>query len=105
LEPTRRSNPNNVKLTFDTIHALYRNEVPTDYVYRMGPDLRHVHLADTDRLPPGSGRGDFVSLVAALKEVGYAGYLAMEIGFNRRDVEPDWVARQAYDYMKPLLDH
>ena len=56
-------------------------------------------------VPPGSGRGDFVSLVAALKEVGYAGYLAMEIGFNRRDVEPDWVARQAYDYMKPLLDH
>lgn len=93
----------NVKLMFDTIHAMYRNEVPTDYVYRMADDLHHVHLSDDDRLPPGAGRGDFVSLVEALKEIGYEGYLAMEIGFNRRDVEPDSVARQAYEYVKPLV--
>lgn len=93
----------NVKLMFDTIHAMYRNEVPTDYVYRMGKDLHHVHLSDMDRLPPGADRGDFVGLVEALKEIGYEGYLAMEIGFNRRDVEPDQVARQAYEYVKPLV--
>jgi len=93
----------NVKLMFDTIHAMYRNEVPTDYVYRMADDLHHVHLSDEDRLPPGAGRGDFVSLVEALKEVGFDGYLTMEIGFNRRDVEPDQVARQAYEYVKPLV--
>jgi len=93
----------NVRLMFDTIHAMYRNEVPTDYVYRMADDLHYVHLSDEDRLPPGAGRGDFVGLVEALKEVGYDGYLAMEIGFNRRDVEPDQVARQAYEYVKPLV--
>ncbi|HEY0790354.1 MAG TPA: sugar phosphate isomerase/epimerase [Chthoniobacterales bacterium] len=93
----------NVGLMFDTQHAYYRNEVPTDYVYRMGKNLRHVHLSEFGRLPPGAGRGDFVGLVSALREVGYDGYLAMEIGFNRRDVEPDLVARQAYDYMKPLV--
>ena len=27
----------------------------------------------------------------------------MEIGFNRRNVEPDLVAREAYEYMKPLV--
>ena len=93
----------NVKVMFDTIHALYRKEVPTDYVYRMGRNLHHVHLSDEGRLPPGSGRCDFISLVGALKETGYDGYLAMEIGFNRRDVEPDQVARQAYEYMRPLI--
>lgn len=93
----------NVKLMFDTIHAMYRNEVPTDYVYQMGQDLAHVHLADIDRLPPGVGRGDFIALIAALKEIGYDGYVAMEIGFNRRDVEPDHVARQAYEYINPLI--
>lgn len=93
----------NVKLMFDTIHVMYRNEVPTDYVYRMANDLHHVHLSDEDRLPPGAGRGDFVALVEALKEVGFDGYLTMEIGFNRRDVEPDQVARQAYEYMQPLV--
>jgi protein FrlC len=69
----------------------------------MGKDLQHIHLSDVDRLPPGAGRGDFVSLVAALREIGYDGYLTMEIAFNRRDVEPDQVARQAYEYMKPLI--
>lgn len=93
----------NVKVMFDTIHALYRNEVPMDYVYRMGPNLHHVHLSDEGRLPPGAGRCDFVGLIEALKEIGYEGYLAMEIGFNRRDVEPDQVARQAYEYVKPLI--
>jgi protein FrlC len=93
----------NVKLMFDTIHVLYRNEVPTDYVYRMGPNLGYVHLAELDRLAPGQGRCDFVGLVAALKEIGYDGYLSMEIGFNRRDVEADKVAREAYEYMKPLI--
>ncbi len=93
----------NVKLMFDTIHAMYRNEVLTDYVYQMGKNLHHVHLSDNDRLPPGAGRGDFVSLVAALKEIGFDGYLTMEISFNRRDVEPDNVARQAFEYMKPLV--
>jgi protein FrlC len=93
----------NVKLMFDTQHAFYRNEVPTDYVYRMGKNLRHVHLSEFGRLAPGQGSGDFVGLVAALREIGYDGYLAMEIGFNRRNVEPDLIARQAYEYMKPLL--
>ena len=27
----------------------------------------------------------------------------MEIGFNRRNVEPDLVAQQAYEYMMPLV--
>jgi protein FrlC len=93
----------NVKLMFDTYHALYRNEVSSDYVYRMGKDLHHVHLADVNRLPPGSGKVDYVALIAALKEVGYDGYLTMEIGFNTRAVEPDDVARRAYDYIKPLV--
>jgi protein FrlC len=94
----------NVGLMFDTIHVYYRNEVASDYVYQMGKHLQYVHLSDIDRLPPGRGRGDFVGVIDALKEVGYDGFLSMEIGFNRRDVEPDKVARQAYDYIKPLLE-
>ena len=93
----------NVGLMFDTQHAYYRNEIPTDYVYRMGKNLKHIHLSEFGRLPPGTGRGDFVGLVAALREIDYKGYLTMEIGFNRRDVEPDLVARQAYEYLKPLV--
>lgn len=97
------ANRPNVKAMFDTFHTLYRNEVPTDYVYRLGKDLTHIHLADVNRDPPGSGVVDYVSLIAALKSVGYDGYLTMEIGFNRRAVEPDDLARRAYNYLRPLI--
>ncbi len=93
----------NVKAMFDTYHTLYRNEVPTDYVHRLGEDLAHIHLADVNREPPGSGVVDYVSLIEALKTVGYDGYLTMEIGFNRRAVEPDDLARRALNYLLPLL--
>jgi protein FrlC len=103
IEMMEQVGAKNVGLMFDTQHAYYRNEVPTDYVYRMGKNLRHIHLSEFGRLPPGAGRGNFVGLVSALREIGYEGYLTMEIGFNRRDVEPDLVARQAYEYLKPLV--
>jgi sugar phosphate isomerase/epimerase len=94
----------NVKLMFDTFHVLYRREVPSDYVYAMGKDLKHMHISDNDRLAPGYGRGDFPAVISALKDINYDGYLAMEIGFDRRDIEPDLVARQAYEYLKPIVD-
>lgn len=94
----------NVKVMFDTIHALYRNEVPSDYARRMGENLHHVHLSDEGRMPPGMGRCDFVGVVQALEEISYDGYLAMEIGFNQPDVDPDQVARQAYEYVKSLIE-
>jgi protein FrlC len=104
IEMMRAADRPNVKLMFDTIHAMYRNEVPTDFVYRMGDDLRYVHISDNDRLAPGQGRGDFVGLVQALVDIGYDGWLSMEIGFNYRDAQPDKFAREAYEYMKPLVE-
>ncbi|ARK31284.1 sugar phosphate isomerase/epimerase family protein [Halalkalibacter krulwichiae] len=67
----------NVKVMFDTFHALYRNEVPSDYVYRMADKLHHVHISDNDRLPPGEGRCDFDAVLKALKDINYDGYLSM----------------------------
>jgi len=94
----------NVKLMFDTFHALYRNEVPADYVYQMGADLAYVHISDNDRLVPGRGYGDFPGVIAALKDVGYSGYLSMEVGFASRSAQPDQVARDSFRYIRGLLD-
>jgi protein FrlC len=104
IEMMRAVDAPNVKLMFDTIHAMYRNEVPTDYIYRMGDDLRYVHISDVDRLAPGQGRGDFIGVVQALNDIGYDGFLSMEIGFSYRNAQPDKFAREAYEYMKPLVD-
>jgi len=95
----------NVGLMFDTYHTIYRNEVAVDYVARMGKDLRHVHLADANRAAPSdAGRADYRGLIAALAENGFAGYLTMEIGFDRRAVEPDRIARDAYNFVKSVVD-
>lgn len=102
LRMMREAEAPNVKVMFDTFHALYRREVPADYVTRMGEHLAHIHLSDHDRLPPGSGGMDFLPLLQAVKESGFDGYLSMEIGFASRAVHPDSIARQALEHMKSL---
>jgi sugar phosphate isomerase/epimerase len=92
-----------VKLMFDTFHVLYRREVMTDYVADMAEHLHHIHISDNDRLPPGAGYGDFPSLIDALLDIGYDGYLTMETGFHRRGIEPDQDARVSLEYLRALV--
>lgn len=92
----------NVKLMFDTTHVLYRNEVPSDYVYLMGKDLKHVHFADYNRTAPGTGGCDFTDIMKALKKIEYDGYITMENGFPNRGSHPDSVARQSLYNLKAI---
>jgi len=99
MEDIRKSN---VKLMFDTTHALYRNEVPSDYVYQMGDNLKYVHMADYDRKAPGTNGCDFTAIMQALKDIGYDGYITMENGFPTRSSHPDSVARQSLENLKAI---
>jgi protein FrlC len=92
----------NVKLMFDITHALYRNEVPSDYVYLMGKNLKHIHMADYDRKAPGTAGCDFVEIMQALKDIGYDGYITMENGFPTRSMHPDSVARISLENLKAV---
>lgn len=100
---SEQSGLSNVKVMFDTFHALYRNEVASDFVYRMANKLHHVHIADSDRLPPGQGRCDFTEVFKALKAINYDGYISMEVGFHTRQAEPDWYARTSIEYVRAKL--
>lgn len=92
----------NVKVMFDTYHALYRNEVSSDYVYEMAPHLDHIHCADIDRKAPGDGVVDWYGVLQAAKDIDFKGYLTMEIAFAARRVEPDFYARKALTYLKSI---
>jgi len=98
----KESEMSNVKVMLDTFHVFYRDEIPADYVYKMKDDLVYVHVSDTDRLPPGKGKKDFRTFIQALKDIGYQGYLTVEVGFSRK-VDPDTFAMQAYEYLAPLI--
>lgn len=102
LELMRAVGASNVKTMFDTYHALYRDDVSADHVRILGKDLAHIHLADTDRGAPGDGTVDWLGVLQAVKDIGFAGHLTMETGFHKRAVEPDAYARRGLAYMKAL---
>jgi protein FrlC len=92
----------NVRLMFDTTHVLYRNEVPVDYIYTMGKDLKHIHIADYDRKSPGTNGCDFQGIMQALKDIHYDGYITMENGFTSRSMHPDVIARTSLENLKSI---
>jgi sugar phosphate isomerase/epimerase len=57
-----------------------------DTIRRAEGHLAHVHLADSNRLQPGAGHTDFARTFAALRGIGFDGYMAMECGI-RGDAE------------------
>ena len=102
MELMRSVARDNVKVMFDTLHALYRNEIPADYVRAMRDDLVHIHVSDSNRVIPGEGRVDWIGLMQALNECGYDGYLTMEIGLDSRTADPDQIARTALKFLKAI---
>jgi sugar phosphate isomerase/epimerase len=62
--------------------------------------LWHVHLAESNRLPPGNGLVDFSAVLGVLKEIGYDRHLTIEV-FAQPD--PDTAARQGLRYIREML--
>ncbi|MDB5084256.1 MAG: sugar phosphate isomerase/epimerase [Bacilli bacterium] len=98
---SEQSGEDNVKVMFDTYHVLYRNEVSSDYVYRMKDKLHHI--SDVERLPPGEGSYNFDNVLRALKEIDYQGYLSLEVGFDTRKADPDWYASTSIRFLRNKL--
>ncbi len=70
-----------VGILFDTFHAnLEEKDVAA--AYRLcGSRLAHVHACENDRGVPGSGHVDWPGVFAALRDIGYDGWLTIE-SFN-----------------------
>jgi sugar phosphate isomerase/epimerase len=62
--------------------------------------LWHVHLGDSNRLPPGQGHIDFAGIVATLREAGYRDYVSAELLAHP---DPDAAAAATAAHMRPLL--
>ena len=102
LTMMKESALSNVSVMFDTAHAFHRCEVPSDYIYQMSSNLKHIHLTDYDRKAPGTSGCDFVAIMQALKDIDYKGYVTLENGFNSRKVHPDSVARMSLETLKSI---
>ena len=100
----------NVGLNIDTGHA-HIGEMDAPSAIRMaGPLLITTHIQDNygecdNHLPPGLGTIDWPQVVAALKEVGYAGCYMVEISDCPPEREPDAVkdTQTAYDNLAKFV--
>ena len=61
----------------------------------------HFHVNDTNLLGPGMGDTDFVPIFEALSEVGYEGWVSVEV-FDYSP-GPEKIARDSLNYMKQTL--
>ncbi len=89
-------------LLLDTFHVNIEEASPVEAVRAaaLAGKLWHVHLGDSNRLPPGQGHFDFRSFARALAAVGYDGYLSAEL-LARPD--PDAAARATIEYMRQIV--
>ncbi|WP_409305060.1 TIM barrel protein [Peribacillus sp. SCS-155] len=69
----------NVGCMGDTYHMNIEEEDIAEAFRLVGDKLFYVHIADSNRAAPGRGHIDFEPIAAALKEIGYKGYLSMEL--------------------------
>ena len=68
-----------IGLLLDAAHMAIEEKDPVAAIQEAGPWLKHLHLSESDRGTPGTGRIiDWIALFAALARIGYRGGCAIE---------------------------
>lgn len=78
----------NFKANFDTAHFSAQRENVVLALAKLRGHFANIHIADndpvnTDHLPIGDGTIDWVEFFRVLKEMGYDGYLGLDLGMSR----------------------
>lgn len=76
LKPLRTRN---VKLLGDCFHMNVEEASIPEALKLAGPQVHHIHLADSNRRAAGFGHTDFGTIAQALKAVAFDGYLSAEV--------------------------
>lgn len=96
-----------VGLNFDMGHFFCVGEDPAALIRRFGRRALHCHLEDiaADRahfhLPPGKGAMDYGAIFSALRDVGYDGWVTIEL-YPFQDNAPQ-VAGEAFWFVRGFL--
>lgn len=100
--------PGRLKLTIDVGHLHCQGELPIAQILADWADrLVNVHIEDMragihEHLMFGEGEIDFPPVIEALQKIGYSGLINVELS-RHAHVGPQ-AARQAYDFLRPLMD-
>jgi sugar phosphate isomerase/epimerase len=101
VELSQRIGSSQVRLNFDCkAMATERTPIP-ELILRHRRLLAHFHANDANRQGPGFGHLDFVSILRALGEAEYRGWVSVEVFDCTPGVER--LARESLRYMKACL--
>ncbi|HYZ96750.1 MAG TPA: sugar phosphate isomerase/epimerase family protein [Nitrososphaeraceae archaeon] len=96
-----------VKLNFDIGHFYCVKEDPSETILKLIDYIEHFHLADIannrvhNHLLPGMGSIDFEQVFDTIKNIGYKGFVTVEL-YPYQD-NPIDIARQSYNYLKVFI--
>jgi D-psicose/D-tagatose/L-ribulose 3-epimerase len=74
----RRVGHPRIRMMYDTFHAHIEEKDPAEAIRACADVLVHVHLSENDRSTPGAGQVAWGQTFAALREIGYDGWLVIE---------------------------
>jgi len=101
LQLLKDANRANLGIQLDTAHLVNQNIDVETAIYMLGSkNIFNVHAKDSDgltrgNLPAGSGLVDYTAVIKALKNIGYAGNISIEVEFTNNPMR----------YMKQAIDH
>jgi len=108
-----------LRILLDTFHMNIEEDSFHGAIIHAGDNLRHIHLGETNRRAPGSGRIPWYDIVTTLRQIQYSGSLVMEpflmpggeVGRDikvfrdlRGDLDLDTEARRALTFMREKLN-
>lgn len=87
-----------LRTIFDVKSAASEGTPLPGLIREFAPYLGHVHANDANRRGPGFGAVDFVPILGTLQQVGYSGYVSVEVFDYTPD--PVTIARDSLAYMR-----
>jgi sugar phosphate isomerase/epimerase len=84
------------------VKAMCSEDVPIPEIIRAtAPELAYFHANDRNLKGPGFGEVDFRPIASALKEVGYQGFVSVEV--FRFEEGPEVIATRSLDYLRKVF--
>src|SRR5687768_12548542 len=97
-----------VKMNCDIGHLFCVGDDPATVIRTHAEHVAHVHLEDIGKnrvhqhLTPGKGVIDFAEVFKALDDIGYGGWVTVEL--YPYETTAAGVARKAYEHLLPIID-
>jgi len=84
------------------VKAMCAEPEPIPEIIRQScPHFAHFHANDSNLKGPGFGKVDYRPIAAALKEVGYAGYISVEV--FQFEEGPEEIAARSLEYLRKMF--